>query len=314
MARVTDSQILEDYFKHCKRQDKTQKTIENYMSAIRIFGDFLKKRKMDFLSGDGDKKVFEEFLDYLRAVRKISYSRIKIYFSALAHFYDYLEYTGYIQKNVVLIVRKMYVRQFKKDYIPQRRKIISIEEMSRFLNRIVDLRSKSICLLFVKTGIRRNELININVDDFDWEERSIELKPIFHKRSNTTVFFDEETEHVLKQWIKRRRTIVNDGENALFVSDFGKRLKRRGVYDSVVKWATLLGYHDPSSRKLKDKFTVHSLRHCFTDYLRQAGMPRSHIQELRGDIRNETIDIYTHISKRELKKSYNSFMPKFNVY
>ena len=54
MARVTDSQILEDYFKHCKRQDKTQKTIENYMSAIKIFRDFLKKRKMDFLSGDGE--------------------------------------------------------------------------------------------------------------------------------------------------------------------------------------------------------------------------------------------------------------------
>jgi integrase/recombinase XerD len=208
----------------------------------------------------------------------------------------------------------MYVRQFKNGYTPQRRKVISIEEMSNFLNSILDLRSKAICLLLVKTGIRRNELINIDIDDIDWIERSIELKPIFHKRTNTTVFFDEETEMILKQWIKRRKNIVTKNESALFVSDFGKRLKRRGIYDSVVKWTTTLGYHDPDSNRLKDKFTVHNMRHVFTDFLRQAGMPRAYIQELRGDSRNETIDIYTHISKSELRKSYNSYIPKLDVY
>ena len=92
-----------------------------------------------------------------------------------------------------------------------------------------------------------------------------------------------------------------------------KHLQER-IYDSVVKWTTILGYHNPDSNRLKDKFTVHNLRHVFTDFLRQAGMPREYIQELRGDSKNETIDIYTHISKRELRKSYNSYIPKLDVY
>jgi integrase/recombinase XerD len=314
MDGIKQQKIIDNYIKHCKRQDKTEKTIENYISTINIFKEFVTNRNQNILSGDGNKELFEDFLDYLRDERKISYARIKTYFSAISHLYDFLQYNSYIKKNLVLNVRKMYVRQFKNGYTPQRRKVISIEEMSNFLNSILDLRSKAICLLLVKTGIRRNELINIDIDDIDWIERSIELKPIFHKRTNTTVFFDEETEMILKQWIKRRKNIVTKNESALFVSDFGKRLKRRGIYDSVVKWTTTLGYHDPDSNRLKDKFTVHNMRHVFTDFLRQAGMPRAYIQELRGDSRNETIDIYTHISKSELRKSYNSYIPKLDVY
>ncbi len=129
MARINSKQILDEYLKHCKRQNKTYKTIENYKSVINIFKDFLTKQNNDFLSGDDNKEIFEKFLDYLGEERDISYSRKKIYFSALAHFYDFLEYYGYIKKNVVLNVRRMYLRQFKKDYTPQRRKSITIEEI-----------------------------------------------------------------------------------------------------------------------------------------------------------------------------------------
>lgn len=154
----------------------------------------------------------------------------------------------------------------------------------------------------------------MDFDDIDFTENSITLKPIFRKRTNTTVFFDEETALILKRWLKRRETMVENGEKALFVSDTGARLKRRGVYDCIVKWSTHFGYNNPLSTKVKDHFSTHNLRHCFTTYLSRAGMPRNYIQELRGDKHSAIIDIYTHIDQRELRKSYLSFMPKFNVY
>lgn len=313
MARINDVQIIEKYLLHCERQGKTSKCIEDYMSVIRIFKAYLERKRLDFLDVDGNKEILEGFLDYLRKERQVCYARIKIYFSALSHFYDYLAYNGYIKNNVVLLVRKMYVRQFKNGYVATKRKIIEVEEMSHFLNSIMSLRDKTIALVFVKTGIRRGELISIDVDDIDFSVNELTLKDSFRKRSNTTVLFDEECANILRQWIKRRKMLVPSSEKALFIGDFGGRLKRRGVYDAVVKWATRAGFNEADSDKLKDHFSPHNLRHCFTTYLMRNGMRKEYVQELRGDKRGDVIDIYNHIDERELKKAYLSAMPVFNV-
>ena len=42
-------------------------------------------------------------------------------------------------------------------------------------------------------------------------------------------------------------------------------------------------------------------------------MPREFIQELRGDVRREAIDIYDHIDKKELKESYMAHIPQLGI-
>jgi integrase/recombinase XerD len=42
-------------------------------------------------------------------------------------------------------------------------------------------------------------------------------------------------------------------------------------------------------------------------------MPREFIQELRGDVRKETIDIYDHIDKEELRESYLAHIPQLGI-
>ena len=42
-------------------------------------------------------------------------------------------------------------------------------------------------------------------------------------------------------------------------------------------------------------------------------MPREFIQELRGDVRREAIDIYDHIDKEELRKSYLVHVPQLGI-
>ena len=51
-------------------------------------------------------------------------------------------------------------------------------------------------------------------------------------------------------------------------------------------------------------FTQHNCHHFFTNYLSRAGMMREFIQELRGDSRLKSIDIYDHIDLQELKEAY----------
>jgi len=314
---ISDEQIISEFLKHCELRDMTQKTIENYRSAVLIFKDFLHKHKytIQMVDGMANKGIIEDFLQYLRNDRKVSYARVKIYFSALSALYGFLHYNGYVKNNIILTVRQMYVRSFKNGYKPQQRRILELDELGGFLNAIIDIRTKAIVLLLAKTGLRRGELVMVDLDDINWTERSITVKSnTFHKRTFLKTFFDEETEHILKQWLNRRKTLVKGNETALFVSDFGQRMKRSGIYNNVTRWATKLGQHDSASKDYQKKFSVHNLRHEFTSLLQQHGMPRKHLQMLRGDSSQEVVDLYSHPSDEELRRSYLACMPKFNVY
>lgn len=134
------------------------------------------------------------------------------------------------------------------------------------------------------------------------------------KRSNRIVFFDEETARILKRWLAARQIrFRKSGEKALFISNKGTRLQTSSV-DVLVRTAGMrVVLHDSCSKKLEDKFTPHCCRHWFTTHLRRSGMPREFIQELRGDVRRDAIDIYDHIEKDELKESYLSHIPQLGI-
>jgi len=165
-----------------------------------------------------------------------------------------------------------------------------------------------------KTGIRRMELVTIDVDDINWSNFSIVLKPT-HKRSNLTVFFDHECALVLKQWLQKREHYADPGNKALFVSyiDRKKRLDDNGVWSSFVKWATIAGLYDPTSNKIEDHFTPHCCRHWFTTHLWRTGMTREYIKWLRGDALRESMDKYNRIDIDEVRKSYLVCIPKLGI-
>jgi integrase/recombinase XerD len=180
------------------------------------------------------------------------------------------------------------------------------------VNSILDPRDRAIVVLLAKTGIRRGELLRIDVDDINWEENSITLKPT-PKRSNRVVFFDDECARVLKKWLRYREKL-NPRSDALFISyQSGDRLSRNAVWHAVVKPAIRLGFHDPTSSRLEDHFGPHCLRHWFTTWLIRNGMPRDYVKELRGDRRREAIDIYHHIDRHELRKMYLACIPQLGI-
>jgi integrase/recombinase XerD len=190
--------------------------------------------------------------------------------------------------------------------------LISVEEMSMLVNSVIDVRDRAILALLAKTGLRRNELISLNITDINWTEQSIALqRKQFKKRSGRTVFFDDETARLLKRWLMQRKNIHPDTP-ALFVGERG-RLKRHGVYQMVVKYATNVGLHNPKSTKVEDHFTPHNCRHWFTTWLRRAGMDREFIKVLRGDRRREAIDIYDRIDRDELRRAYLAFVPRLGL-
>jgi integrase/recombinase XerD len=306
----SNQELFEMFLREAHIRGLTKRTIEDYESRLKYFFNFIKKHAIEMTIND-----FKDFLVNIKDERGLSDSSINNYFAALHSFYEFLTFEGYLKVNPIVMFRKRYLaylrlNRFKK--MNSERQLISIEDMKNLILSILDLRDKAVVTLLAKTGIRRQELINIDVDDIDWKEQSITLKPT-RKRTNRVVFFDDECGRILKRWVDLRKNRAPDGERALFINERGTRLDRHGVYDIVTKHAERVGLHNPDSKNPREKFTPHCCRHWFTTHLRRAGMPREYIKELRGDARNEPIDIYDHIDREELRESYLAHIPQLGI-
>jgi len=304
--------LLADYRKDCEVQGITIRTIDHYYYCLRYFSSFLKERKVLFK--DVKKNHIIEYIMYLRNERSFKAKTLENHFSALNSFYDFLIFNEAISSNLIPTLRKRYLKRYKKqDGNGYRRKVINPREMASYLNSILNPRDKAIATLLIKTGVRRGELISIDIEDVNWKDMSITLKGK-RKRTNTLVFFDGECAKVLKQWLKIRESLyIQSNCHALFIGQHGGRLKRKGVYEAVVSWAKKKGFYEIKSDDNANHFSPHNLRHCFTTYLLENGMNREYVQELRGDARRDAVDIYHHIQVDKLREAYLAAMPQFGL-
>lgn len=304
---------IEAFLADCELRGMTPGSVRAYRSCMRCWSRFLGERG---LTADTGRENLERFLHHLRAERRYSHATLENYFATLSSFFKYLIYRDIVPNNPALAVRERYLRTYKKNGNGGNggvaRRVPTTEELGALVRSIINPRDRALVVLLAKTGVRRAELIAMDVNDIDWEEGSITLKPSFAKRSNRVVFFDEECTRVLRRWVNVRARLGTDSP-ALFVGVDGTRLGRHGVYDTVVKYAENVGLHDPTSDKREERFGPHSLRYYFTHILLQAGMRREMVQELRGDERREAIDIYDRIPRRDLREAYLAHMVQLGV-
>jgi len=308
----SERQLVDSFLKDCMIRGMTKRSVDSYKSPVKAFISHLQKNNI--LISQVNRDTLREYLSFLRSDRGLKQKTIENHFSALSSFFEYLVWEHKIEKNMILEVRKRYLRTYKKNSDGEnKRRAITVEEMSRLINSILDIRDKAIAIVLAKTGIRREELVKIDISDIDWSSYSIKLKPMA-KRTNRIVFFDGECAMVLRRWMKLREEYENVDSKALFLGMGGRRLKRSGVYNAIRKWATKVGLFNESSEELSDRFSVHFFRHWFTTHLLKNGMPREYVQELRGDIRKDAVDIYDHIDLEDLRKKYLASIPQLNVY
>jgi len=301
-----DMGLVNDFMEDCRLRGYSPETIRSHRSNLRTIAKFLNNHMMSFT--DVDKTVLRETLDYLRNERKVSQKTLENYFSALSSFYEYMVYTNLHSVNPVSSFRKRYLKTYKKGHASPRRRLLSVEDMSLLINGVLEIRDKAIMTVLAKTGIRRGELLAIDVEDVDWKGNSIKLK-----RSNPYVFFDEETAIILGRWLGVREGYARRGERALFVGEQGKRIGRNIVYGLVKRHAERFGFHEPDSDSLEDHFSPKCFRHWFTTHLRRSGLSKKCLRELRGDSRREAVDVSDHIDLDELRHAYLAAIPRLEI-
>jgi integrase/recombinase XerD len=155
--------------------------------------------------------------------------------------------------------------------------------------------------------MRRHEIAALDVTDVDMIEKTVILKPT-GKRTNRTLFFDDETARILQRWLEARAA-MGYREGPLFVTSTG-RLNPKSIYTLMMLHSRELGIADPKIGK--DHISPHYLRIWFTTMLLRAGMSREYVMALRGDS-GGPIDIYNRIQKEDLQRSYLAHIPQLGV-
>jgi len=278
-------------------------TIRNYGHYLRRFNDWFKRQgKTDLKQLDQD--VLRTYRVYLARYsdeqsRTLSKKTQSYHVIALRSWFKWL------------VKHDMEVLHPEKIDLPKaestQMSFVSVEEIERLLMQPLlssktGLRDRAILEVLFSTGLRVSELVSLNRDQIDLNRR--EFGVIGKGRRPRVVFLSERAAEWLGRWLNSRE----DEWIPVFIRLSGKkadpkldgeemRLTSRSVQRLVDKYSR--------QAHLTVKLSPHSIRHSFATDLLVNGANLRDVQEMLGHKNIATTQIYTHVTKSQLKKVYN---------
>jgi integrase/recombinase XerC len=164
------------------------------------------------------------------------------------------------------------------------------------------MRDAAMFELLYSSGLRRAELIALNLDDGRLDLRQGEVTVTGKGARTRTVPVGAKACEALKRWIDVRQQIAAPGERALFVGSRGKRIGTSLVGARLAAWALRRG--------LAQRVHPHMLRHSFATHLLQSSQDLRAVQELLGHSSISTTQVYTHLDFQALAKVYDAAHPR----
>ena len=317
MQKYTDCpQILRDFLTyHENIKGQSPRTISEYYLDLRMFLRFIRLMRNDMSLNtpledipikDIDLKFIEtittseifDFLSYLANDRAINpdspapdygispTSRARK-LSALKSFYKYLTVrTKQLTENPVADLEYPKLRKSLPKYL-------TLEQSSRLLQAVSgqnQARDYAILMLFLNCGIRRSELVGLNLTDV-YEDR---IRVVGKGNKERIVYFGTSCRKAIDAYLKERQNIVLTDNRALFGSRNSNRISVDAVH-ALVKKAFLKAGLDAT------QFSAHKLRHTAATMMLSGGVDVKTVQEVLGHENLNTTQIYTHIENTELK-------------
>lgn len=294
---------------------QSPKTIQEYYLDLRMFFRFIKLMRndmpintnlndipikdvdLDFVRKISMPEIFD-FLSYLAndrvsnpesAVQEkgISPTARARKLSALKSFYKYLTVrTKQLTENPVADLEYPKLRKSLPRYL-------TLEQSAALLSAVAgpnEKRDYAILMLFLNCGIRRSELVGLNLTDV-YEDR---IRVVGKGNKERFVYFGSACRKAIDSYLPERHKKVLSDNRALFGSRDNNRISTSAVHRLVKKYLLAAGL-DASN------FSAHKLRHTAATMMLSGGVDVKTVQEVLGHENLNTTQIYTHIENTELK-------------
>jgi site-specific recombinase XerD len=212
--------------------------------------------------------------------------------SAIKSFLRYLYENDYIDTEIGSKLKRIKIKKKESPYLSPDQYyhfIMTVKKQSTLFYRERDV---ALMNLLIKSGIRRSELVNLNISDIDLVQSKIWIK---RKGGNEGYLpLLAELSRDLEKYIL---TLNTNADAPLFTSKLNNRLSAASVWHLVKVYAKKAG--------LSPKITVHSLRHGFATKLLHDGVSISVIQKLMGHINPTTTFRYLHVTDSDIRNELN---------
>lgn len=281
-------------------------TIKRYLHFLNRFLTYLEGRGITDISAINK----EDIQDYQRQLYETINARgepnsvfhqnnnLKV----IKSFFRFLTEDGYIVSDPARDVS--YAREPRR--LP--RSILSKSEAKKIIHApntatAIGYRDRTILEVFYSTGIRRNELINLTLQDVDYHEGLIRINSGKGDKDRV-VPIGKIACRYLENYVKAvRPSLIKDPyNNHLFLTMNGSKLSENTVWQIVKAYG--------KKAKLKKNVSPHTFRHtCATLMLRNKANVR-HIQELLGHASLESTQVYSHVSITDLKEVHARCHPR----
>lgn len=246
-----------------------------------------------------DTEYLRSFLSYL-AESSYSPATMARKIATLRSFYKWLERNNCIDSNPMALIRTP--RQKKR--LP---KAIDVEQVEKLLSApndktLLGARDRAILETLYSTGIRVSELVGINFGDIDETGQAIVIRGKGRKERIVPLGTHAMTAISHYLGIMQTNNVPNESADPLFINKHTTRLSTRSVRRKVSKYLEQVGL-DPA-------ISPHTLRHSFATHLLDNGADLRSVQELLGHQSLSTTQIYTHLTTKRMRESYDQAHPR----
>lgn len=317
MKKYSDCpQILRDFLTyHENIKGQSPRTISEYYLDLRMFLRFIMLMRSDmpihtqledipikdidlnFIRDISTSDVFD-FLSYLANDRTVNPNSLAPEYgiessararklSAIKSFYKYLTIrTKQLAENPVADLEYPKLRKSLPKYLTMSQSAALLKSVSGQNAK----RDYAILMIFLNCGIRRSELVGLNLTDV-YEDR---IRVVGKGNKERIVYFGSACRKAIDAYLPERHKKVLTDNRALFGSRDGNRISVTAVH-RLVKKALLQAGLDST------QFSAHKLRHTAATMMLSGGVDVKTVQEVLGHENLNTTQIYTHIESTELK-------------
>ncbi len=293
------------YLDLCLSKSQSFATVKSKRSGLKKF--FLWCLDNNVFSIDQiNLDLMDKYATYLNNYRKIpnsqplcqAYKRNLLTF--VKTFIKYMHFKQLINQNSLEHIE-----------LPLRGKLLpkalySINEIENILEQpllfgVKGLRDRAVLETFFTTGIRRGELLKLNINDVNFDEHLIRVQGKGGKERLVPI--SKRGQEWLTFYISKIRPMfaLIDSGTALFLANNGQRYVPGKLSDMASKYVKLSGFGRSGA--------CHLYRHNTATAMLDNGAELRHIQELLGHSSILTTQLYTHVSRQKLSQVYNETHP-----
>jgi integrase/recombinase XerD len=275
--------MLNQFVKYLKEDNKSDNTINGYLLDIKGYFNWL-NTNIQLLT----KEDIFNFKKYLQEEKKDSAKTINRKLCSLKKYNEFLLFNNH-QASLVITSKDMIKIQteYASPTHTNEKQINNLLIKLKKDNTKESIRNYTIAYLIEYTGIRISEVLNIKLDDIDFDNEEITIRK--GKGNKQRIIYISKVKNELKYWLQIRSQYKNSNDSEyLFISQKGEKLRRESINKIF----------NEGSKKI----TPHSLRHYFCSNALEKGMNIHEVANQAGHSNIQTTMIYLNPNKEQLKK------------